>query len=216
MWSRGFRRSCHHLTPKENLLDPPTPSPPSSLPVGEHLGSREPEHLSRWFAALIAGRQARQCRAIARSTGRPCRAPPRRHAVHCRVHCSPQERREADLKRLPEIERLLRRPLHPIPRANLEATANAIRRRALRREWRRDPTIPGATLALSPRDETRVRDFVLSEAGVRLDSLATARAVDRCMWAGALALAKRCTIPTARREIDRALRDERRWLEATL
>jgi hypothetical protein len=76
--------------------------------------------------------------------------------------------------------------------------------------------VPGSTLALAPRDEARVRDFLLSVAGVRLEDLATPRAIDRCRWAGALAVAKRCTETLATREIDRALRDERRWLEETL
>jgi hypothetical protein len=192
------------------------PSQPLGLRLGQHFGSRDREHLDRWFAALIAGRQARQCPAVTRSTGRPCRAPPRRHGVHCRWHCSRQESREADRQRLPELEQLLKRRLHPVPRGKLEAGANAIRRRNLRRVWRRDPTVPGATLALSPRDEAKVRDFLLSVAGVRLEDLATHRAIDRCRWAGALAVAKRCTETLARREIDRALRGERRWLEETL
>jgi hypothetical protein len=192
------------------------PSPPLGCRLGPHFGCRDREHLDRWFAALIAGRQARQCPAVARSTGRPCRAPPRRHANHCPAHCSWRERAEADRKRLPELEGLLKRRLHPTPRGKVEAACNAIRRRALRRQWRRDPTIPGSTLALAPRDEARVRDFLLGAAGVRLGDLATARAIDRCRWAAALAVSKRCTEATAMREIGRALDDERRWLQETL
>jgi hypothetical protein len=86
----------------------------------------------------------------------------------------------------------------------------------LRREWRRDPTVPGATITLEPRDEARVRDFLLSVAGVRLENLSTARARDRVRWAAALCLSKRCTEAHAMRDIDRALRDERQWLEANL
>ena len=109
-----------------------------------------------------------------------------------------------------------KRPLHPIPRGSLEATVNAIRRRNLRREWRRNPAIPGATLTLSPSDEARVHAFVLRIAGVRIENLATPRATDRIKWAAALALSKRCTEATAPREIGRALNDERKWMAATL
>jgi hypothetical protein len=59
---------------------------------------------------------------------------------------------------LPELEALLKRRLHPIRSDKLEAACDAIRRRALRRAWRRDPTTPGSTIALSPRDEAGVRN----------------------------------------------------------
>jgi hypothetical protein len=211
MCERGIHHS-RHSSRVRILLDAPTPAHPFS----KHLGCRTPAHLNRWFSALLVGRQVRRCAAVTRTTGRACRGPVRRHAEHCRWHCTPRERAEADRLRLPEIEQLLKRPMHPVPRSRIEATRNAILRRNLRRAWRRDPTVAGATITLDPRDEARVRDFLLYVAGIRLEDLATPRAIDNCRWAAALAIAKRSSEALAMRRIARALRDERRWLEQSL
>ena len=56
----------------------------------------------------------------------------------------------------------------------------------------------------------RACEWLRSVAGVDPGAL-TARALDRCTWAGALFLARRSTKETALKSVRIALRDEERW-----
>jgi hypothetical protein len=73
-----------------------------------------------------------------------------------------------------------------------------------------DPTFPGATIDLEPRDLERAHDWLRCKAGADPDAL-TARALDRCTWAAALFLARRSTEETAAKSVRIALRDEEQW-----
>jgi hypothetical protein len=77
-----------------------------------------------------------------------------------------------------------------------------------------DPTLPGSTIELARRDLQRVCAWLRSVAGVDPDAL-TARALDRCTWAGALFLARRSTEATALKSVQIAMRDEERWRAKT-
>jgi hypothetical protein len=181
--------------------------------LGEHFASRDPHHLGRWRVALIAGLAQKRCVAIARSTGLRCRGIPLKFSTKCRCHCLGSERIEVDAKRLSWLERQLRRTGNADARANVEARIARIERRRLRWVWRTDPTVEGATISLQPRDLERVHAWLRS-VGVDVDSL-TARALDRCRWAGALNLARRTTEATALKSVAVALRDEQQWRAKT-
>ena len=73
-----------------------------------------------------------------------------------------------------------------------------------------DPTLPGSTIDLAPSDLERVHHWLRHQAGVDPGAL-TARALDRCLWAAALFLARRSTEATALKSVKIALRDEERW-----
>ena len=181
--------------------------------LGEHFASRDPHHLDRWRAALMAGLAQKRCVAIARSTGLRCRGIPLKFSTKCRCHCLGSERIAVDAKRLSWLERQLPRTGNADARANVEARIARIERRRLRWVWRTDPTVEGATISLSPRDLERVQAWLRS-VGVDVDSL-TPRALDRCRWAGALNLARRTTEATALKSVAVALRDERQWRAKT-
>jgi hypothetical protein len=78
-----------------------------------------------------------------------------------------------------------------------------------------DPTIPGSTVDLEPRDLQRVHDWLRDQAGVDPDTLIS-RALDRCTWAAALFLARRSTEATALKSVKIAMRDEERWRSKAL
>jgi hypothetical protein len=73
-----------------------------------------------------------------------------------------------------------------------------------------DPTLPGTTIDLARQDVHRVRDWLRTAAGVDPDQL-TARALDRCTWAGGLFLARRSTEAMALNSVGVALKDEKLW-----
>jgi hypothetical protein len=182
--------------------------------LGEHFASRNADHLDRWRAALVAGLARKRCAAIARSTGLRCRGTPLKFSTKCRCHCLGSERIAVDEKRLPWLERQLLRTGNDHARVNVEARIARIKRRRLRWVWRKhDPTVEGRTIDLKPRDLQRVHAW-LRLVGVDVDAL-TARALDRCLWAGALCLARRTTEATALKSVAVALRDERQWRAKT-
>jgi hypothetical protein len=181
--------------------------------LGEHFASRNRYHLDRWRAALAAGLAKRQCIAIARSTGLRCRGIPLKFSDKCRCHCLRSERIVVDAKRLPWLQAQLMRAGNADVRANVEARIARIERRRLRWVWRTDPTVEGATISLKPRDCDRVHVWLRS-VGVDAEAL-TARALDRCRWAGALFLSKRTSEATGLKSVAVALRDERQWRAKT-
>lgn len=183
--------------------------------LGEHFASRDPHHLHRWRAALLAGLAKRRCVAIARSTGLRCRGIPLKFSDKCRCHCVRSERVAVDAKRLSWLERQLPRTGNAKVRANVEARIARIERRRLRWAWRTDPTVEGATILLSACDLDRVRDWLRHVARVDDFDALTARCSDRLLWAGALCIARRTTEETALKSVRTALKDEAQWLIRT-
>jgi hypothetical protein len=179
--------------------------------LGEHFASKEPAHISRWLAAMAAGRAKRQCIGIARSTGERCRRHSLKFSDRCTIHCIGAERIAVDEKRLKWLERRRLKNFNAAQKARIEASIARIGRRRLRWAWGlMDPTLPGSTIELTPRDLQRVCEWLRSVAGVDPDAL-TARALDRCTWAGALFLARRSTEATALKSVTVALKDEELW-----
>jgi hypothetical protein len=179
--------------------------------LGEHFASRDPAHISRWLAAMAAGRAKRQCVAIARSTGERCRRHSLKFTDKCTIHCVGAVRIAVDEKRLEWLKRRRLKNLNAAQKARIEASIARIGRRRLRWAWgSMDPTLPGSTIELTPRDLQRVCEWLRSIAVVDPGAL-TARALDRCLWAGALFLARRSTEQTALKSVRIALRDEERW-----
>jgi hypothetical protein len=163
----------------------------------------------------MAGLAQKRCVAIARSTGLRCRGTPLKFSTKCRCHCLGSERIAVDAKRLPWLQRQLQQTTNADARANVEARIARIERRRLRWVWRKlDPTVEGQTIDLESRDLQRVHAWLRS-VGVDVDSL-TARALDRCRWAGALCLARRTTEATALKSVTVAMRDERQWRAKTI
>jgi hypothetical protein len=183
--------------------------------LGEHLASRDRDHLDRWRAALAAGLAQKRCDAVARSTGLRCRGIPLKFSDKCRCHCLGSERIAVDAKRLPWLDCQLPRSGNAKVRANVEARIARIERRRLRWAWRTDPTVEGATISLSPRDLPRVRDWLRYVARADNFDALTARCRDRLLWAGALCIARRTTEETALKSVRTALKDEARWLITT-
>ena len=179
--------------------------------LGEHFASRDPAHIARWLEAMAAGRARRQCVAIARSTGERCRRHSLKFSDKCTIHCLGAERIAVDEKRLKWLERRRLKNFNAAQKARIDASIARIGRRRLRWAWRTiDPMIPGSTIELSPRDLQRACEWLRSVAGVDPGAL-TARALDRCTWAGALFLARRSTEESALKSVKIALRDEERW-----
>jgi hypothetical protein len=139
---------------------------------------------------MATGRAKRQCIAIARSTGERCRRHSLKFTDRCTIHCVGAKRIAVDEKRLKWLERRRLKNFNAAQKVRIDASIARIGRRRLRWAWRTmDPTLPGSTIQLSPRDLRRVQDWLRERAGVDPRSL-TARALDRCMWAGALFLAR--------------------------
>src|SRR6516225_6659710 len=184
--------------------------------LGEHFACRDAAHISRWLAAMAAGRAKRQCIGIARSTGERCRRHSLKFSDRCTIHCIGAKRIAVDAKRLKWLERRRLKNFNAAQKARIEASIARIGRRRLRWAWRTmDPTLPGSTIELAPHDLQRVQDWLRHQAGVDPDAL-TARALDRCTWAAALFLARRSTEATALKSVRIALRDEERWRAKTL
>jgi hypothetical protein len=183
--------------------------------LGEHFASRDPAHICRWLNAMAAGRAKRQCVALARATGERCRRHSLKFSDKCTIHCTGSERIAVDEKRLKWLERRSLRNFNAAQKARIETSIARIHRRRLRWVWRTmDPTLPGSTIELTPRDLERVHHWLRHRAGVDPDEL-TARALDRCTWAAALFLARRSTEETALKSVKIALRDEERWRAKT-
>jgi hypothetical protein len=183
--------------------------------LGEHFASKDAAHVSRWLTAMAAGRARRQCVAIARSTGQQCCRHSLKFSDKCTIHCVGAKRIAIDEKRLEWLERRRLKNFNTEQKARIEASIARIGRRRLRWAWRTlDPTIPGSTIELSPRDLQRVQDWLRDRAAIDPSAL-TARALDRCLWAGALFLARRSTEETALRSVGLALRDKERWRAKT-
>jgi hypothetical protein len=131
------------------------------------------------------------------------------------VHCIGAERIAVDEKRLEWLRRRQRKNFNAAQKARIDASIARVARRRLRWAWSTmDPTLPGSTIELESRDLQSVSEWLRSVAGVDPEAL-TARALDRCTWAGALFLARRSTEATALKSVRTALKDEARWRAKT-
>jgi hypothetical protein len=185
--------------------------------LGTYLGRRDQEHLSRWHAALMAGRRAApKCDALTRE-GKPCRRDRLYGANLCSHHLRGRERDALDAKRLERAQRIAAEG-RPIERERALKTVRNIQRRALHRAWLNHPEIEGSTLELSIAEDQRMRSFLRGELGLdieRPDPVSgqplTPRATDRARWAAYLCLSDRCTREAARPRVASLLRDDRRY-----
>jgi hypothetical protein len=192
------------------------------MPLGEYLGRRDEEHLSRWLNAMLAGRRAApQCNGVTRD-GRPCQGQRLYRSEFCIHHIRGEARDRVDLVRLERLHREIARTSCVGVRRRAERQLRNINRRMLHRAWLNHPEIEGSTLELSPYEEDRVQSFLRDELGLdieRPDRVTgrplTPRALDRARWTGYLRLADRLDPEAARRRIVVLLRDERRyWAKA--
>jgi hypothetical protein len=94
-----------------------------------------------------------------------------------------------------------RKNFNAAQKARIDASIARVARRRLRWAWRTmDPTLPGSTIELEYRDLQSVSEWLRSVAGVDPEAL-TARALDRCLWAAALFLARRPAEETALKSV---------------
>jgi hypothetical protein len=191
------------------------PMPQSGLHLGDSLGSRDPDHIARWMAAMNAGKAKRRCAALARTTGKPCQQVALKFADKCAIHCRGAERIEVDRLRLVWLRRKLRCRFSNVrERARLEARVARIERRRLRWIWKADPTVEGSTIALPPHGLELACRW-LREVAVVEPAALTARAYDRCLWAAALLLSRRYDDKLALMNVQRAVEAEERWRTKT-
>ncbi|WP_293810607.1 hypothetical protein [uncultured Bosea sp.] len=185
--------------------------------LGSDFASRDPAHLARWQAAVLAGRaRAPRCTAIAKS-GERCQLPGMKFSDPCRCHrhLHGLARDLTDERRRPWLEALSRRASRPVMSSTARKALAAIERRRLHRAWLRDPTIPGSTLLLAPDDEARVAETLLHRFGVDLNNEThTERARDRLKWACVRMLGGADPIKAGYR-VNAALRDDERWRKRT-
>lgn len=189
------------------------------MPLGEHLGRRDAEHVSRWLNAMWAGRRAApRCEGTTQA-GNPCQGQRLYGSHFCIHHTKGEERDRVDEVRL---ARACRAALsnNAVDRAQALKAIHNIQRRMLHRAWLNTPEIAGSTLELSAAEEHRVRGFLRDELGLNIERAdhvtarsLTPRATDRARWAAYLCLSERCTREAGRLRIASLLRDDRRyWL----
>jgi hypothetical protein len=186
----------------------------NGLRLGRSLGSRDPDHIARWLAAMNESKAKLHCTAIAETTKAPCRGVPLKFADKCSIHCRGAERIAVDKLRLAWLRRGLRRSIGDIARANVQARIDKIERRRQRWAWKSGPTLLGSTIALRPHDLARAEAWLREVAAVEPDRL-TARARDQCLWAAALRLSCRYDEGMAVMKVKRALQAEEEWRTKT-
>jgi hypothetical protein len=193
------------------------------MPLGEYLGRRDQEHISRWLAAQWAGRRAAlKCGALTRE-GRPCRRDRLRGADRCGHHLKGRERDTIDRARMERLHRELAGTNCEGLQRRIKRQLRNIEKRSLHRLWLRDPTIEGATIDISAADDQSVQACLRNELGIdieRSDQVTgrelSARAVDRAKWAAYLLLQGTLDHEAARRRIASLLRAERKyWAQLT-
>ena len=188
------------------------------MPLGEHLGRRDAEHVSRWLNAMWAGRRAAlRCEGVTRA-GAPCQGQRLYGSRFCIHHTRGEERDRVDQVRLARACKAAARANNAVDRAKAVKTIRNIQRRMLHRAWLNAPEIEGSTLELSPAEDERVLACLRDQHNLDIDRSdpvtgqpLTARPVDRARWAGYLRLKDRIEPEAARRRIVVLLRDERRY-----
>ena len=188
----------------------------ANRPLGVWLGSRDPAHLSRWRAALKAGYLAGpRCEGTTR-LGQRCQRLPLYGASRCCAHLKGPERDKVDQVRL---TRLHKQTLHGSVGERQRALRQIgnIERRLLRGRWRKDPTIPAATIILTAVEERRAREYLLrfgldiEAADLETGELLTPCARDAARWAAQRGLAGFAEDRKVRQRITSLLRDERKY-----
>lgn len=182
------------------------------------LDRRTQQRTARWIEALRAGfKKTPRCTAHRRD-GQPCRLPRMRGSDRCPRHCIGKERDKIDIAALP---RLLRMAAYnnAVGDSARNRLAN-IERRRLRRAWQKDPTIEGATIALSANDERWVRQYLLRTHDIDLSGCCsltghflTPAARDRLLWCGTHALSGHISLEAAQTRVRCILADEERHFE---
>jgi hypothetical protein len=188
------------------------------MPLGEYLGRRDEEHLSRWHAALMAGRLvAPKCDALTRE-GKPCRRDRLYGSQFCTHHLRGVERDAIDRVRLERLHREFARTSCVGLQRRIERQLRNIERRMLHRAWLNHPEIEGSTLELSIAEEQQVRSFLRDELHLNIDRPdpvtkreLSPRAVDRARWCAYRLLRGTVEPEAARRRVVNLLRDERQF-----
>ena len=182
------------------------------------LDRRTQQRTTRWLEALRAGFEKTPRCTAHRRDGQPCRLPRMRGSDRCPRHCIGKERDRIDIAALP---RLLRMAAYnnAVGDSARNRLAN-IERRRLRRDWQKDPTIEGATIALSANDERRVRQYLLRTHDIDLSGccvltgrVLTPAARDRLLWCGTHALSGHISLEAAQTRVRCILADEERHFE---
>jgi hypothetical protein len=194
--------------------------------LGGALGSRDPAHLRRWYAAMNAGKRAApQCEAIANATGQRCQSCARRGQRFCFHHLRGKDAAAADIALINRNLAVLANPnLRGYSRRRAEYSMARIARAEIYRVWKIDPRAPAIDLlVLSAADEQRVADWLREQHAVDLnknlpgsDKPPTARCRDRLRWAGWRVLARGDLVTpeflaAARRRVVLALRDDAKF-----
>jgi hypothetical protein len=185
--------------------------------LGAHLGSRDPEHVSRWLNAMWAGRRAApKCEGDTK-TGARCCGQRLYGSIRCIHHTRGAERDRVDMARL-ERQRRFAHSNCASERASALRQIRNIERRLLHRYWKINPEAEGSTLELSSSDELKARQYLRSGFGLDIEAVdgvtgkpLTPRAVDRARWAAYLGMTARCADEAARRRVASLLRDERQY-----
>ncbi len=167
--------------------------------LGHHLGSRDPQHISRWAQALTAGRRAAPKCEGDTASGAPCQSCRCEGARHCRhhLHQGRAEDRERAEKRLEKRHAdVLKFGGTAIQVHRAHAGLRRLARLRLHRRWKHDPRVEGSTIAFADEaDQVRVRRWLVSNCGVDIAApvvacsdvqahMSSPRALDRCLWAG--------------------------------
>ena len=185
--------------------------------LGSYLGRKDRQHIDRWIGAMVAGqRTAPKCEAVTKQ-GAPCRRCRLWGSLRCSTHTRGAMRDAIDQKRLERQTRFAHSGCVS-ERERALAQIRAIKRRQLSRLWLRDPCVEGSTIALSPPDDRRAREFLLASTNLDIDAVdaitgrpLSFRAHDRARWAAFFGLSGRCDAEAVRRRIVLLLRDERRY-----
>lgn len=191
------------------------------MPLGLHLGCRDPGHLSRWQAALAAGKSRLPRCTGTTKLGRKCRHHVMVGSNRCHWHLHGVERDAFDQVRIVRLQRLSR--LSDIGERGRQKARNAlahIERRRLHRAWKHDPTIPGVTLVLNPHQEKRVVELLLGEFGIDIEKvlpqtsrLPTPCCVDRLRWAAVLLIQGKTTLEKAKRRVWQAIAEDTHFFD---
>jgi hypothetical protein len=190
------------------------------MPLGNHLGCKDPSHVNRWLRAMWKGRDAiPRCEAL-NKRGEPCGYHRMKGSRYCHCHLKGPARTAIDAKRVPHLLHAAR-SLHKgeYGRSHAIAALARIERREQHLAWKANPLLQlPPTICLSPIDERRVRRYLFDRHGLDLDVSQfgqsrppSPRCVDRCVWAGALVLRHIIDDAKAARRIKVALADDAKF-----
>ena len=189
--------------------------------LAPHPGCRDKAHIDRWMKAMLAARLEKpRCVAI-KGDGRPCRNPalPGLSSGLCRSHLRGRLRERWDATREIQLMRIAS-GLHGRARSAACGPWASSRRSASG-----GCCAPGCTIRRSPappstwsrRKSKRVRQILFKDFGLDIDAeqgngrLLTPRALDRCLWAGALYIRGVLDHERARRRLVLALADDAKF-----